>query len=379
MRLGYVHIRVTDLEEARNHYSNTLGMKVVHEEPGKLLAEVLGRVRPPLPGAGGGRRRAGQARLQGGERATTWPTYESRSQQFGATTGRCQQGREPHRRRRGADHPAVRAGHRAVQRHRVHRHRHRRDQPRPVAAERRGVGAHWIDHALVPAEDPGLVERFFMEVLDFRAAERAVTSMSHPEVLGSWMSCGRVAARLRRGQGPQRQAAPLRVPPGGLERDPAGRRHLQHGRRLDRHRPDPARHHPGHDDLLLRPVRQPQRGLRRPRLPRLPGLPDGELDRGPARQGHLLHRASSTTPSPASSHRNGEELLRAARRPRGHSSSCVGSPPCACRGRGRRSRQRPNCDHEGGHVGLPMEGSSAVLSERSWAASSPREPIPSFA
>ena len=36
MRLGYVHLRVTELEEARNHYSNTLGMEVVHEEPGKL-------------------------------------------------------------------------------------------------------------------------------------------------------------------------------------------------------------------------------------------------------------------------------------------------------------------------------------------------------
>ena len=31
MRLGYVHMRVTDLEEARDHYSNTLGMSVVHE------------------------------------------------------------------------------------------------------------------------------------------------------------------------------------------------------------------------------------------------------------------------------------------------------------------------------------------------------------
>src|SRR4051812_50109805 len=36
IRLGYVHLRVTDLEEARNHYSNTLGMEVVHEEPGRL-------------------------------------------------------------------------------------------------------------------------------------------------------------------------------------------------------------------------------------------------------------------------------------------------------------------------------------------------------
>jgi catechol 2,3-dioxygenase len=36
MRMGYVHIRVTDLEESRSHYGETLGMKLVHEEPGKL-------------------------------------------------------------------------------------------------------------------------------------------------------------------------------------------------------------------------------------------------------------------------------------------------------------------------------------------------------
>ena len=36
MRLGSVHLRVTDLEEARNHYSNTLGMTVVAEQAGKL-------------------------------------------------------------------------------------------------------------------------------------------------------------------------------------------------------------------------------------------------------------------------------------------------------------------------------------------------------
>ena len=36
MRMGYVHVRVTDLEESRSHYGETLGMKLVHEEPGKL-------------------------------------------------------------------------------------------------------------------------------------------------------------------------------------------------------------------------------------------------------------------------------------------------------------------------------------------------------
>jgi len=32
MRLGYMHVRVTDLEEAKQHYSNTLGMNVVAED-----------------------------------------------------------------------------------------------------------------------------------------------------------------------------------------------------------------------------------------------------------------------------------------------------------------------------------------------------------
>ncbi len=29
IRLGYIQVRVTDMEEAVNHYSNTLGMKIM--------------------------------------------------------------------------------------------------------------------------------------------------------------------------------------------------------------------------------------------------------------------------------------------------------------------------------------------------------------
>jgi catechol 2,3-dioxygenase-like lactoylglutathione lyase family enzyme len=35
MRLGFVQLLVTDLEEARNHYSNTPGMAVVAEQQGR--------------------------------------------------------------------------------------------------------------------------------------------------------------------------------------------------------------------------------------------------------------------------------------------------------------------------------------------------------
>ena len=36
LRMGYAHVRVTDLAEARDHYVRTLGMYVTAEEPGKL-------------------------------------------------------------------------------------------------------------------------------------------------------------------------------------------------------------------------------------------------------------------------------------------------------------------------------------------------------
>jgi catechol 2,3-dioxygenase len=52
------------------------------------------------------------------------------------------------------------------------------------------VGTHWIDHALMPAEDPGLTEKFLMDVLDFRPAERVVASMEQPDLIGTWLSCG---------------------------------------------------------------------------------------------------------------------------------------------------------------------------------------------
>src|SRR6266550_8786860 len=37
MRLGYVHVRVTDLADSRAHYGDTLGMRLVHEENGRLF------------------------------------------------------------------------------------------------------------------------------------------------------------------------------------------------------------------------------------------------------------------------------------------------------------------------------------------------------
>ncbi len=91
MRLGYVHIRVTDLEEARNHYSNTLGMKVVAEEPGKLHLKCWDEYdHHSLVLEEGG---VGLVKL--GYKCETeddLANFERRAQQFGVTTGRVTKG-----------------------------------------------------------------------------------------------------------------------------------------------------------------------------------------------------------------------------------------------------------------------------------------------
>ena len=289
IRLGYVHLRVTDLEEARNHYSNTLGMEVVHEEPGKLWLKCWDEWdHHSLMIEEGG---VGLVKL--GYKVETdddLATFENRAQQFGTTTGRFSAGENlkvgdglrltlPSEQTielytemefTGTDTGSI--------------------NPEAWPRNMRGVGTHWIDHALIPAEDPGLIERFMMEVLDFKPAERVVESMDHPELIGTWMSCGESPHDLAVIKGPNSKLHHFALPPGGLGRDPAGRRHLQHGRRADRHRPDPPWDHPRHDDLLLRPRGQPQRGVRRAGLPGARGLPDDQLDGRPAGQGNLLPR-----------------------------------------------------------------------------------------
>ena len=87
MRLGFVHLRVTDLEEARNHYSNTLGMTVVAEQPGKLYLKCWDEWDHHslvLEEGGVGLVKLGYKC----QSAADLERFEQRSQRFGATTSR---------------------------------------------------------------------------------------------------------------------------------------------------------------------------------------------------------------------------------------------------------------------------------------------------
>lgn len=189
IRLGYMHMRVTDLEEARNHYSNTLGMEVVREEPGKLYLKCWDEWdHHSLVVEEGG---VGMAKFgYKVENADALADFEARVQKFGATTARFSKG----------DEFAVGEGLRITM-----PSEHTMDlyydmefagtetgaiNPEAWPRNVRGVGTHWIDHALIAVEDPALVERFMGECLDFRIAERAIVSMEQPDLIGSWMTCG---------------------------------------------------------------------------------------------------------------------------------------------------------------------------------------------
>ena len=91
IRLGYVHLRVTDLEEARNHYSNTLGMEVVASEPGKLYLKCWDEWDHHslvLEEGGVGLVKLGY-KVESPDAMTS---FEQRAQQFGVTTGRFSRG-----------------------------------------------------------------------------------------------------------------------------------------------------------------------------------------------------------------------------------------------------------------------------------------------
>ena len=82
---------MTDLEEARDHYSNTLGMSVVHEEPGKLHLKCWDEWDHHslvLEEGGVGLVKLGYKCSSDDDLAE----FEKRCSQFGATTGRFSRG-----------------------------------------------------------------------------------------------------------------------------------------------------------------------------------------------------------------------------------------------------------------------------------------------
>ena len=189
-RLGYIHARVTDLEQARAHYSDTLGLRVTLEEPGKLYLKAWDEYdhhSVVLEEGGVGMVKMGYKV----ESDADLELYESRAQAFGCVTERMSKG----------ENAEVGEGVRVILNsgHVLELYSemtclgtdvgtHNPDVfPRHLV----GVGVPRIDHTLLTSSDVKTSQRFFADVLDFYATERVQTSLDDDaHLIGTWMSTG---------------------------------------------------------------------------------------------------------------------------------------------------------------------------------------------
>ncbi len=189
MRLGYVHARVTDMDDALSHYCKTLGMHKVAQADGKTYLKAWDEYdhhSVVLEDGGVGLVKLGY-KVQ---RAEDIETFEKRAQQFGAITERMSKGEnlaisDGLRIVLPSDH-VIELYHEAEITGTVTGTLNPEAWPRDMV----GIGVPRIDHALLTTEDPALVERFFNEVLDFGNAERWVESLDpDADLMATWMFC----------------------------------------------------------------------------------------------------------------------------------------------------------------------------------------------
>jgi uncharacterized protein GlcG (DUF336 family)/catechol 2,3-dioxygenase-like lactoylglutathione lyase family enzyme len=176
-----------------------------------------------------------------------------------------------HCRRRNAGNRRARAlqdsdrpHHRALRREDRRRQRPALHQPGPWTPEpEHGIAPG--PHGSLPALRPDIdgTRKLFEKVLGFYLVERVKLEDGKTD-LATWLTCSHKAhdiALVRHGEDDKLHHVSL--PARHLGKGAARGRHHVDEPRLDRHRPDPPRHHPRHDDLRLRSVGQPLRNLLR--------------------------------------------------------------------------------------------------------------------
>ncbi len=188
MRLGYMHVRVTDLEEAKHHYGEEVGLNLTLEQDGKAYFkgwDEWDHHSVVLEEGGVGVVKAGfKVRY-----LEDLETMESAAQKFGVTTERFSKG----------ENAEVGDGVRfhIPMGHTIELYHHMtylgtdvgslNPEIRPRVL--RGAGAPHLDHALIKGEDIVTAERFFIDVLGFLPVERMVASMDDgAPLIATWLS-----------------------------------------------------------------------------------------------------------------------------------------------------------------------------------------------
>lgn len=205
MRLGYAHLRVGEMNAAKSHYADTLGMRVTAEGDGRIHLkgwDEFDHHSVVLEEGGAGLARLGFKC----QNADDLALYEDRARAFGVTVERMSKG----------DNLAVGDGVRVTLPSGQIVELYCEIEyvgsdvgllnPEIRPRHPRGVEVPRLDHAAITAPEPADVERFFCEVLDFRPSERLISDPASANLIATFLYCGQTMHDI----------AVLPGPPGGL-------------------------------------------------------------------------------------------------------------------------------------------------------------------
>jgi catechol 2,3-dioxygenase len=193
LRLGYVHLGVTDLRQAREHYTSVLGLAETAQADDRAYLKAWDEWDHHslvLEDGGSGLSVMGWKVAS----ADALAEVENAAARFGASIQRMSAG----------EHTAVGDGFRCVLPS-GHPAEFYADiemvgtevgllNPDPWPREgKRGVGVPRLAHLAITGEDVGEMERFMVEVCGFHITERIVVGADEPEPIVSFMSCGEQA------------------------------------------------------------------------------------------------------------------------------------------------------------------------------------------
>ena len=188
LRLGYVHIRVTDMAAARKYYTQVIGFRPVLDQSDKLYLkgwDEWDHHSLVLESGGVGLVKVGFKVC----RPDDIDKIETRAARFGVSTERMSKG----------DNPEVSDGLRITlpSTHIVEIYYEQTIVGREVGTvnpelmplDLTGIGAPRLDHALLGCDNVNDNEQFFIRVLGMYATERLVADLDHQDTsLATWLS-----------------------------------------------------------------------------------------------------------------------------------------------------------------------------------------------
>ena len=189
MRMGFAQVRVTDMDAAKKHYVDTLGLRVTAEQDGRVYLkgwDEWDHHSVVLEPGGVGAVKFGFKV----ETADDIAAIEKAAQTFGASCARLSRGEDL------AVGDGIRLTSPSGHVFEIYNemtlvggemgYHNPNSHPRVES----GICAPNLDHALITASDVALNEKFFMDVLGFYPTEQIVPELDSAHRIATWLSAG---------------------------------------------------------------------------------------------------------------------------------------------------------------------------------------------